>query len=74
MDSLFVDDNSILLTDAVFSERINGLKVDVQSVRNSKEKVGFNRLCMFQSHRLNIGNKSLAIVHGTADGEKREKK
>jgi hypothetical protein len=47
MDSLFVDDNSILLTDAVFSERINGLKVDVQSVRNSKEKVEFNRLFIF---------------------------
>ncbi|CAF2409910.1 unnamed protein product [Rotaria sp. Silwood2] len=35
---------------AIFSERINGLKVNVKS-----------------SHRLNIRNKSLAIVHGTAD-------
>ncbi|CAF0987125.1 unnamed protein product [Rotaria sp. Silwood1] len=35
---------------AIFSERINGLKVNVKS-----------------SDRLNIQNKSLAIVHGTAD-------
>ncbi len=40
--------------DAVFSERIKGLKTDVKSVRNGKQ---------------NFENKSLAILHGTANGK-----
>jgi hypothetical protein len=54
MNSLLIHTTIIYSIDAVFSERIKGLKTDVKSVRNGKQ---------------NFENKSLAILHGTANGK-----
>jgi hypothetical protein len=66
--------NSICFSDAVYTERINGLKTNAKSVREKKTDFAFIFLFIFQSRRPNIRNKSLAIVHGTADGKTNDKK
>jgi hypothetical protein len=59
----------LIILDAVYTERINGLKKNVQSVR-TKRNISMIKLDLFfQSRRSNLRNKTVAIVHGTADGK-----
>lgn len=68
--NLLVTNLIIFFLDALFSERINELKHGITSVSKIiKIVIGVCISFFFKSHQLNIRNKSLAIVHGTADGK-----